>query len=369
MADEAAVATTIQTPSEAGAATSTSPVQETSYEGGLPDIGDMDISEAALRGETPVVPETPATPPAEEPATPAEPTTPATEEQPAASEPSGKEGEEAKGDQDAAPENEKPQKPPKGFVPTAAVQEARRENAALKAQIQALMQAQAEPPAPPADDSPWKDFKELTQPELAALVTEDPAAAVLYTTQLVGFKEHQRQIEAKATQANAVKALEGTMVNAAYTRMAAAVPELFTEGSTAGQELAEFAAEIGFGPDLFPLTDPNVRIILPGESKPTLLGEGAAALVEMLAQLRGKMQTRDTEETALRERLTKEITEKVQVELLEKFKSQAPGFTTLASLPGTQAESGADPLQNRVLTIEEIANLSEKEMERYLAGA
>ena len=272
-------------------------------------------------------------------------------------------------------EEEEEVKHPKGFVPVAAVHEARGEIRYLKEQVASLIEKVSagvqEPvkPAAPVVPPEFVDFVELSIKDLEELVLEDPAEAILYTHKLQSFKTHQN------TQASVAEALENAerqsqiVVNAAYSRMEEAVPGLFDESSTAGADLATFAKEIGFGTDIFYLTNPSTKIIPPGQTDPVALGEGAASLVELLAGVRttlDKQNAAPTEE-AIREQLTKEITETVQKELLEKFKTDSPNaFKSLGSATGT--EQGDSVPASQMLSMEDFGKLSDKDREAYLAG-
>ena len=326
----------------------------------LPDIGDIDISESALRGSSDPEPK------AESKAEPAPENPP--EVEPASSASSG-EGEEAgKGEPEA--EGEEGKKHPKGYVPVAAIHEARGEISSLKealAETRAQLTKVLSQPAQPAKaegltaeaSTPAEEFKVLSDQEFLELVEDDPPAAILYQNKLIAYKE------SKAAEQLAQTA-EQQRIDVAYTRMTKAIPDLFTEGSSARQELATFASELGFGQDLYFLTDPRTKVIPAGGGKPVLLGEGAASIVEMLANARTKLGQK-TDTATIRAEVEKEIREQVQAELLAKFKKESSGFQSLASVPGT--ETPATNQGNRELTPAEFAKLSPEEQERYLTGS
>lgn len=330
-------------------------VEDTSYLGALPDIGDTDISEDALRGDS--AQSTTATPPESESAP----------SESVGDEPKKVEEEQTETkdeDVQTAQDGEKPTHP-KGYVPLAAVQEARRENASLKASLADLQSQVAQLGKGPEQEQtqPVADadgFKELSAEEFKDLVDDDPPAAILYLNQKAAYDVQQ-------TAVRAAQATEQTQVQQAYTRMVTAIPDLFEEGATSGKELADFASELGFGPELFHLTNPNTRLLVPGEAKPVVLGEGAAAIVEMFAGLQSRLKEQGATEASLRESLTKEIREQVQAELLAKFKNEGPGHQSLASLPGTDSQGAIS--SSKDLSMAEIAKLSDAELERYLSGA
>lgn len=270
-----------------------------------------------------------------------------------------KEEEEVK----AEPEEEvkaEPEKPPKGYVPLAAVHEVRGENkylkeqlAELKAQLAAKPEVKVEAKPEP---NPFEDFQTLTDAEFQELAVESPAEALVYMKQLTAYQEHQRSVADEKVQAEANEAYLAQVYQAANEEMERAVPGLLSEDSPVAKEFQEFAVDLGFTEDMFYLTNPATRIILPGESEPLLLGEQAAQIVKLLANAKSRA-PKQVDETKLRK--------EIEAEMLSKIKS-GTAFKSLADIPAT---SEARPeFGDKVLTQAQFEKLSEKEQELYLAG-
>ena len=144
------------------------------------------------------------------------------------------------GEETPAAPTPKPEPPPKGFVPTAALHEAREENRKLKERISALEVKGAEekpvvPPAVPVDiPTVRSDFKVLTKEEFIELSEESPRDALLYTQELMDYKEVQRITAEAARQAEVQKAQNAKEVEGlfeeAVSLMTEAAPGLFDEG-------------------------------------------------------------------------------------------------------------------------------------------
>lgn len=267
-------------------------------------------------------------------------------------------------------------KPPKGYVPLKALHEARGEMRYLKEQIADLTRqintkedSQPKTKSKPELPEQFKDFKELDEKELAELVQEDPAEAILYVKKLQEFQEFQRSEQDAEKAQKQEQARIDQIAQRAYERMEQAVPDLFDQESTTGAELAKFADEIGFSNELFPLTDPRTMILVPGQTKPVPIGEGAADLVEMIADMQRLANTVGNlpSMSELQEMYADELREQIQTELLEKFKKAPPdGFQPLAGASGT--ETGGQDFEGKMLSPEDLARMTPQEMERYLSG-
>ena len=282
-------------------------------------------------------------------------------------------------------EDEKSQTPPKGYVPLKAVQEVRGENKYLKDRIKEL---EANPPKPAPVDEPAKkesalpkDFKVLSDNDYANLVDDDPKDALMYMKNLGIHQEEKRQAAADEQQKSwdarelAANQKETQKIfDATSEKMEELVPGIFDKESPAAKELSDFALELGFTDDMYYLTNPETRIILPGETEPLLLGEQAASIVQTLTTARTKLnesKEKAVDEVKLREDIKKEVEielrESIGAEFLAKFKksSSEEEFRSLDSVPSTETAEFGD----KVLSMNELNKLSEKEQEAYLAGA
>ena len=268
----------------------------------------------------------------------------------------------------------KAEAPPKGFVPTAALHEAREENRKLKERISTLEVAGKDvppivPPALPADEITVRsDFKVLTKEEFVELSEESPRDALIYQQELMDYREAQRIASDKLRVAEVEKANRDREVNDLFEEsaalMAEAVPGIFDEGSTVSKELADFAESIGFTNDLFYLTNPETQVILPGEAKPLFLGRQAAAIMTVLAGLKNKGVP--NADATMRAAVEAELRPKIEAEVLSKIKTTGKkAYTALADIP----TSAATTPERKILTEVEVAALNPKELEAYLSGA
>ena len=260
--------------------------------------------------------------------------------------------------------------PPKGFVPTAAVREVREENRQLKERLRVLEAKVLEPPpvktAQPIPEV-RADFKVLTGPEFKELSEESPRDALVYMAELRDY-EKAESIKADATRAQAQREVEvNNLFNESVKLMEEAVPDLFTEGSTAQQELAEFAETVGFTKDMFYLTNPETQVILPGESEPVYLGTQAASFVKMLADLRAKPGSKGAvDEAALRKTIEADLRKTLEAEILNKIKTgKGTSFRSIGDIPSSDSEV---PGSKAPLTEAQYARLTPAQQKAYLSG-
>lgn len=258
-------------------------------------------------------------------------------------------------------EQEEPAKPPKGYVPLAAIHEVRGENKYLKeqlAELKAMLETKAAPPEVQAPEVPkeFADFQTLTDAEFQELAVESPAEALVYMKQLGAYQEYQRTLADNEKQQQATEEYLAQVYQAANAEMEKTVPGIFDADSPVAKEFQEYAVGLGFTEDMFYLTNPATRIILPGESEPLLLGEQAAQIVKLLANAKSQA-PKQVDEAKLRAEIEKEM--------LTKIKSGS-AFKSLSDVPAT---SEARPeFGDKVLTQAQFEKLSEKEQELYLAG-
>lgn len=257
----------------------------------------------------------------------------------------------------------KTEPPPKGFVPTAALKEAREENRQLKERLRQLEAKALETPAQVEVPEVNPDFRVLSKTEFLELSEESPREALVYMQEFQEYKEAMRvKQEQETLSARRAQEVE-VLFEEAVEQMTAAVPGLFDEDTTVQQELATFAEDIGFSKDMFYLTNPETQIILPGEKTPLYLGSQAASIIKMLATVRDKVGA--TPVTAIRKSIEAELRPKIEAEVLSKIKSGTKKpFVSLTDIP-TSASTA--PLKG-VLTEAEYARLSPAEQKAYLSG-
>ncbi len=268
--------------------------------------------------------------------------------------------------------SESTEKPPKGFVPLAAVKEARAENRYVKEQNLLLQQQlvnMQNMSLPKVEDELQveDDFKVLSDDDFKDLAEDDAAEALVYMQKLNVFQENQRVNEAhRVTEQQNVDITNDIMSNAQQA-MEKAVPGIFDEDSEAQSELVTFAEDLGFNDDMFYLTNPATKIILPGETEALLLGDQAADILSVLTTARTKISeaTTKVDEKAIEARIRKEV----EAELVAKFKSKDSSFRSLSDVPKTNdlTDSMGD-YSGKVLSDTQFAKLSSVEQEKYLSG-
>jgi len=287
------------------------------------------------------------------------------EEKETVSEPGAKETEEGASKTETKETQDDPTKPPAGYVPHQALAEERAKRkeigqklATLEAEVAALKGSKPAEKAPAAPAG--TDFKVLSKEEFQELLEGDPVEAIKYQQEYFDYRERQKEQEQAA-------ATEHGIIQASLDRVRKAVPQLYEEGSDVGSKLTDFALAQGFDANhLGALVNPRTKIIPAGSDKPILLGEGAAALVEVLHKFQrtaaNPEQLKAEIEKGLRETITKEVTE----QLLEKFKKagSADSFRTL----GDGAGAGDETPGTREFTEAEYAKMSPAERRRLLGG-
>ena len=279
-------------------------------------------------------------------------------------------------DEPAAPKS-KPDKPPKGFVPTKALREARGENTFLKGkletlqdQILALQDQIFNPPAKKEGTTELEPFEELSAKEYAALVEDSPANALIYMQKLNQFQNDRHLQERETDKTAQAKVAETQIMTEATQAMEKLAPGIFDKESEIHDQLVEFADTLGFSEDMFYLTNPGTQIILPGETEPLYLGDQAASMLGVLVSAQKQQgETAKKAEVSDDERktLTKTIRAEVEKELMAKFKTDKEG--TFKSLQQLSKANDRKDFGTSVLTDVEFAKLTDAEQEQYLSGA
>ena len=273
-------------------------------------------------------------------------------------------------------------KPPKGFVPLSAITEARGENRYLKEQNKALEarlvaleagEKSGEKPAGIKSNVP-EGFKVLSPEEFKALAKDDPTEGLLYMQNLVAYQADQvnSKVDTKlnAKDSESFQREYAQIVETTVAQMEEAVPGIFDKNSTAAADLATFAESIGFDKDMYYLTNPETKIILPGDSEPLLLGEQAASILRVLASAKAGMSKEIAVSEAQKAAILKEhgdaLRTRIEAEVLAKIKSDPNNFRSLTSVP---AAAGDTKFGSTILTTAELSKLTAEEQEAYLSGA
>lgn len=254
---------------------------------------------------------------------------------------------------------------PKGFVPLAAVHEARGEIKYLKEQLATMQTQVSNLQAKPAEEAAVEDdFEVLTDDQFEDLADDNPAAAAIYLRKLSVYESKQREAADQVKMQDEFEREYDSILDMSIAEIEKAVPGIYDDNSTVKTELMDFADGLGFTEDLYYLTNPSTKIILPGESEPLLLGEQAASILAMLAN--AKQKTAPPDNSALEEKLRTEIT----AELMKKFKTQDTNeFRGLSQVPKTDSETPEpSSFAGKVLTTEQLSKLTDAEYEAYLAG-
>ncbi len=257
-------------------------------------------------------------------------------------------------------------KPPKGFVPLEAIHEVRGENRYLKEQIQTL-QTQMHTLQVKSEEKPVEvadDFEVLTDDQFEDLADDNPAQAAIYLRKLAAHETNQRDAADEVKHQAAFEEAYDNIIDTSVAEIEKVAPGIFDEDSKVQTELMDFAEDLGFTEDLYYLTNPSTKIILPGESEPLLLGEQAASILGMLVNAKSKTAAPDT--SALEAKLRTDIT----AELMKKFKTpDTEEYRGLNQVPKVDGETPElSSLTGKVLTTDQLLKLSDADQEAYLAG-
>ena len=280
---------------------------------------------------------------------------------------------------------EKPKKPavPEGHVPLEALHQARGEIKRLKQEISAMkvQKSESKPDSliSDAEVKEFEDFSILSKAKLAEKFEDDPVGAAEYTEKLSKYydfknREAQQKLNDEAASKNR-EAYETALkqeYEAAANEMEKVLPGLFDEGSTAQEEIAEFAKSIGFEESLFFLTDPSTHVIPADSDTPVPLGTMAADVLKSLVNARTKIAESkpvDTKalEAKIRTKVEKEIRAELEKEVLSKVKvkSKGSGYTSLDDIPTSDVDNTTS---GKVLSESEFIRLSPAAQEEYLKG-
>ena len=288
----------------------------------------------------------------------------------------------AEGDVGKKPEGEvkvegdgkKPEETAAKVVPLAALREARIKMGLMKDELTNLRGAlmDAEKRADGKNTTPVDDFKVLSTEEERALFDEDAFAYQKYKD---GKAEHERNVEsAKLQEKN-----EEQAINSARIAMNTIVPGVLENKDGIGDELTAMAAYFGMEPEVLSiLTEPSVRVTLPGTKKSIPLGSGAVALVSMLHKVHGAIRTlaefvpKDGKkpETVDMTKKEQELREQITKELMDKFKQSGTGFVSIGDASGSASEdAGKGGVgKNAAFSEAEYLKMSPEERRARLGG-
>ena len=264
-------------------------------------------------------------------------------------------------------------KPPKGFVPLAALRESRELITGLRDDLQTAQKEIAElkkGTATKKQTSEEEEFKILSDEEFDQLAEDDPMEALRYERKLRRFEQAQliKLQQEEDVKKSASKNQE--LIDKAIQKVSEAIPEFFDETSNVSDEICGWVEKQGLNDKLISIiSDPATLIWGPDEQKPVILGEGAADIVKILFKVKQEIDKADPEklraeiEKELREKLTKEIS----ADVLKKVKSEGAKFVSLDETRGGETEVETT---GSLLTEADYAKLDSKEREKLLgAGA
>lgn len=289
-------------------------------------------------------------------------------------------------DADKSSDKEKgDEKPPKGYVKIEALHEARdinkhlkNENARLKVQqYEAQDQAKVEPLVTEKEIKEFENFKPMSEEEFEDKFEDDSKAGLKYLQKLGQFHDFQRrQADTKLATERQERELSAAadelekIYATTEVLMEDVLPGIFDD-ETVKSELTKFAEDIGFTEDLFYLTNPETRIILPGESKPLVLGEQAADILKVLVTARTKFNENAAtkiDNDKLEAKIEKKLRKEIEKELLAKFKKSGDddSYKSIDDIPTSENEN---EFRNQVLSEAELNKLTPAQQDAYLSGA
>jgi len=263
-------------------------------------------------------------------------------------------------------EEKKPTAPPKDYVPKAALHEARGEIKFLKAALQEAKEELAAK-AVTVEKTGFEDFVVLSKEEFRNLAADDPTEALMYRDRLDDYRTFQAEQAAIADQAKKKQSqtaiYEQEQVQNNVDLMAELVPGIFDDKQPVREKLTQFAIDHGFGEDMFYLTNPATKVILPGGKEPQLLGRHAAELMKTLFTVMSSSGEKVDVES-IKAQVRKEIEAEVTSTLTKKFVNQKSGRVTLDDIPDSGRK--ADDFSGKVLSEKDFSKLTKAQQDAYL---
>lgn len=285
-------------------------------------------------------------------------------------------GEEQPGEEEPGTEEEEAGKPPKGYVPHAALYEERQRRKELGVQLENALRriddlekkGKDTPVKIEAGTDEFADFKVLSDEEFDELAEEDPTEAAKY------MRRHARYERAQEQKARAVQETERAQkqhqeaISATIQRVSKSVPGIYDEDEKVANGLADFAIENGFEPEFLQLmTNPSTEIIVPGSPHPIPLADGAACLIELLHKVREATAKPSDDVAALEAKIETRLRKEITDEVLSKFKGKKPSETrrSISQIPGGEQPPKKLPED---MTEADLARLSPDEQKQWLGG-
>ena len=267
-------------------------------------------------------------------------------------------------------------KPPKGFVPHAALSEERTKRKEAQQRVEQLEQElaarkatheQREMPEAPKDASEAARRFAEQNPQYAALVFEDSRDGELLRDKLDTYGEEDAIVLAKTLYVERElaeqKRRESGSADAAFLGTCVREMDAMFEGGLNGQQAKELIGylqnEAGLTPDTITLlTSPNTIVIDPRTGRQSYLGGRALEVVGLFKDAHTLAAASSPER--IRESIEAEVTKKV----MQKINGEQAAFRELGDVPG----HGDAPVGNIPATEDEFARLSPEQQERLLRG-
>lgn len=270
-------------------------------------------------------------------------------------------------------------KPPKGYVPTQALQEERRfrqdgdkKIADLQAELSKTKELLAgrKEGDPPIDlDNPFRDFKVLSAEEEAEL-KNSPVDYVDYMDKKGKFEKYQ---EEENTRIESNKQEASRIIGASMNTIESEIPGFYTKPELR-EQAATFAADNGLPLEsLLIVSNPGVQLYDPEVEGTVILGDVAADVMTFINRTQGKIAELEKRAPADEATLTKDIETRLRKELTEEFAGHFKNatseseFRSLAEV--TEADSSKPDGKKpgfRVLSEDELGKLSAEQREAYM---
>lgn len=274
---------------------------------------------------------------------------------------------------DTKPDDTKPTdtEPQIKTVPLAALREVRGKMKLMSEEISnlrtALMDAEKRATGKaPVEIEP--DFKVLTAEEERALFEED-------AFEFSKYRDKKAAYEKATEESQAQERMDAQIIASARETMNTAVPGVLENKDGIGEELTAMAQFFGMEPEVLSiLSEPSVRITLPGSKKSFPLGSAAVALVSTLNNIHGALKAMSEFVPADGKKvdmaaLEQSITERVTKELMEKMAKTGEGFTSIGEVAGSsREESGTGLGMKSNISESDYLKMSKEDRRRALGG-
>lgn len=268
-------------------------------------------------------------------------------------------------DQDGGEEKkEEDGRPPKGFVEVQALKQAKettkhfkQENLSLKEEITALKEQMLQAVTVRQKPSEFEGFELMNTEDLKELMYDDPDKAAQYVDKEKRFLEYQRDQDIEDQKSKAFLKDDEAAVQTAKEK----IIEILVDNEAIA-DLEEAAIENGFSQSMFFLTDPETKIIVPGQSRPRSLGEGAAAVLGLIQKIKdsGNQKVEVTLDM-VPDAVKAQIIEAAQDDIIKKAKGDTKtSGTKISDIPPSD-RGGTDKLAGKP-----YSKMTEAERQEYL---